>query len=179
MSREAGIRSIPVRGMYLSIDETPNQICGDRFDQQVAKPGRVVGDGGDYSFYRCMGSRSDFRGFCRTGMESRCDFGEYLGSPKKTQHRGRSRQSAFAESSLWRTAGIGHKQTVINGCIRPNAAHKARLLSMIAKINLKTNPSSSKNLNHPYRKAPLILSLIVLEFFTPFASCGVGARVPV
>jgi hypothetical protein len=45
MSREAGIRSIPVRGMYLSIGETPNQICGDRFDQQVAKPGRVVGDG--------------------------------------------------------------------------------------------------------------------------------------
>lgn len=44
-------------------------------------------------------------------MESRCDFGEYLGSPKKTQHRGRSRQSAFAESSLWRTAGIGQKRT--------------------------------------------------------------------
>jgi len=30
-----------------------------------------------------MGDRSDFRGFCRTGMESRRDFGEYLGSPKK------------------------------------------------------------------------------------------------
>jgi hypothetical protein len=29
MSREAGIRSIPVRGMYLSIGETPNQIYED------------------------------------------------------------------------------------------------------------------------------------------------------
>lgn len=55
-------------------------------------------------------------------MESRCDFGEYLGSPKKTQHRGRSRQSAFAERSLWRTAGIGQKQSFTAGSYRPKAA---------------------------------------------------------
>jgi len=56
MSREAGIRSIPVRGMYLSIGETPNQICGDRFDQQVAKPGRFVGDGVTIVFIAAWGT---------------------------------------------------------------------------------------------------------------------------
>jgi hypothetical protein len=30
-----------------------------------------------------MGDRSDFRDCCRTGMESRGDIGEHLGSPKK------------------------------------------------------------------------------------------------
>jgi len=41
--------------MYLSIGETPNQICGDRFDQQVAKPGRAVGDGVTIGFIASWG----------------------------------------------------------------------------------------------------------------------------
>ena len=52
-------------------------------------------------------------------MESRRDTGEHLGS----QHCGRSRQAAFAESSLWRTAGIGQKRTV---SLLPRTDHQTK-----------------------------------------------------
>ena len=51
-------------------------------------------------------------------MESRCDFGEYLGSPKNAAPRS-SMQAAFAESSPWRTVGIDAELPLTKGSNRP------------------------------------------------------------